>query len=376
MDWARRPYTTTARLHASEAAPLVTIRWYFTDLPFQTHESIINSRDFDEAPWVPRLLGEQPGYERRFDKHASPAGLDGLHQCGQLSDFTNGQPWPYTGPPVVYGEDDIPRCCRDPMPCKTQLCGQEQINGAPASQFYQFAVDATEADGTTPAIAQFVGDNLGNTSPASAGQMVAWLPQGRDGPTGWSAVNLADAAGVPVSRVEQFVIDADNGATRTIDAAGLAESVESGGVTTSLTLGLVGGVGKLSGSNLAIDPSIMPPFAAPLTAGSVTAAGNNQGNAAALGSDHNLVNSTNSVRGVILPPTSPVKVIAFANVFNCSGFNVYPANGDSINALAVDAPFVITNATNALHTNLWLAVSFGFSGAGGGWLLYRAAVIV
>lgn len=332
MDWARRPYTTTARLHASEAAPLVTIRWYFTDLPFQTHESIINSRDFDEAPWVPRLLGEQPGYERRFDKHASPAGLDGLHQCGQLSDFTNGQPWPYTGPPVVYGEDDIPRCCRDPMPCKSQLCGQEQINGAPASQFYQFAVDATEADGTTPAIAQFVGDNLGNTSPASAGQMVAWLPQGRDGPTGWSAVNLADAAGVPVSRVEQFVIDADNGATRTIDAAGLAESVESGGVTTSLTLGLVGGVGKLSGSNLTIDPAIMPPFAPPWSVQVATIGGTDRSGATQMTAPAFVINSVSTDGGGVILPT-PGAFGAVATVLNAASatktFKVYTKSGNN-----------------------------------------------
>jgi len=87
------------------------VRWYFTDLDFQTHESIINSRDWDEDKGNDYLLGEQLQFPWNYNGAEKVDGLIGGHECGQESDFQAGQPWPYDGPPIEYGEDWIPLCC-------------------------------------------------------------------------------------------------------------------------------------------------------------------------------------------------------------------------------------------------------------------------
>jgi hypothetical protein len=107
----RRPYTRWCRFHTSPAAPLVKVRWFFTDLPFQTHESIINSLDWQENPHNNTLVGEQDFDDWEYNGAEHVPGLVGGHECGTISDFQSGQDWPYTGPPIKYGPDFIPACC-------------------------------------------------------------------------------------------------------------------------------------------------------------------------------------------------------------------------------------------------------------------------
>lgn len=111
MDWLRDCYSAPCRFHDDPAAPLSTVTWYFTDLPFQEHESAINSKHWLDAGERTTLVGEQWIYPPKIQPNIAPVGLTGGHECGQLSDFQDGQPWPYTGPPVVYDEDGIPTCC-------------------------------------------------------------------------------------------------------------------------------------------------------------------------------------------------------------------------------------------------------------------------
>jgi hypothetical protein len=87
------------------------VRWFFTDLDFQKHESIINSREWDEDKGNDYLLGEQLKFGWNYNGAEHVPGLIGGHECGEESDFISGQPWPYDGPDIEYGEDWIPLCC-------------------------------------------------------------------------------------------------------------------------------------------------------------------------------------------------------------------------------------------------------------------------
>ncbi len=107
----RRPYSRWCRFHTSPDAPLVRVRWFFTDLPFQAHESIINSLDWEENPHNNTLVGEQDFDDWEYNGAEHVPGLLGGHECGTISDFESGQDWPYTGPPIEYGADFIPLCC-------------------------------------------------------------------------------------------------------------------------------------------------------------------------------------------------------------------------------------------------------------------------
>ena len=111
MDWIRYPYTTKARVHNSPDAPLVDLVWYPTSLPFQEHESVINSHFQLSEDKRQMLLGEKWFYAPKYNGRKEITGLAGDHECGELSDFQDGQPWPYTGPPIEYDADDIPLCC-------------------------------------------------------------------------------------------------------------------------------------------------------------------------------------------------------------------------------------------------------------------------
>lgn len=111
VDWIRYPYTTKARVHNSPDAPLVDLVWYFTDLPFQRHDSVINSlwQSSEDARQVD--IGEQWYYPPPYNGLTRIEGLTGEHECGLQSDFEEGQPWPYDGPDIEYDEDGIPFCC-------------------------------------------------------------------------------------------------------------------------------------------------------------------------------------------------------------------------------------------------------------------------
>lgn len=85
--------------------------WYFTDLPFLPFPSVINSLDWRDDPWEPHLLGEQYGQSRNYNGKERIEGLTGEHVCGDEADFANGQPWPYTGEPILYDDAGIPVCC-------------------------------------------------------------------------------------------------------------------------------------------------------------------------------------------------------------------------------------------------------------------------
>ena len=102
-----------ARFHRSPDAPLVRVRWYVTNLPFLDTPSIINSRDWDETPYLEYPVGEVPTYSdaRRYNgKWNQPVGLNGKHIC-ETAWFELGEQWPVTHADVRYDDEWIPECC-------------------------------------------------------------------------------------------------------------------------------------------------------------------------------------------------------------------------------------------------------------------------
>jgi hypothetical protein len=113
---SRYPYDTFARFHSDAAAPIIGIRWYFTDLPFLSGPTLLNNRYLNKDQHSPLLVGEVPVWQapRRENRQRTPnPKLDGSHVC-HPEWFATGQPWPVDTDPVDYDEDGIPTCCFPP----------------------------------------------------------------------------------------------------------------------------------------------------------------------------------------------------------------------------------------------------------------------
>lgn len=109
----RVPYTCKARLFRDSDAE-VTIRWYrvpFSNgtLPFDT---AVNSDYWVSQPWTRTGPGEVIGDRRRFDGRPPPVIVTTGHVCGTPDDFLLGCVFNDQIPPVTYGRDGIPECCR------------------------------------------------------------------------------------------------------------------------------------------------------------------------------------------------------------------------------------------------------------------------
>lgn len=107
----RRPYSTWARLINHPDAPLVRLRWFFTDLPFIDVPTVINSREWDTDDLRDLALGEVWGAATPYNGLERVPGLIGEHICGEAHQFIDGATWPPVSPPVEYGADWIPLCC-------------------------------------------------------------------------------------------------------------------------------------------------------------------------------------------------------------------------------------------------------------------------
>jgi hypothetical protein len=172
VDWARRPYTTSARLHDSPDAPLVDLVWYFTDQPALPPEqiSVVNCRGWDSDPWEELSVGERaiPTAERVYNgRWQAPAFMPGNHMC-RSEWFATGEPWPTELPDTVYDDENIPRCCGRPNMC---VCVEEQVIAGGNNQ-----ATATEIAGSNVFWAS-PGAGRGMRLPAREGAVV-WLRGG------------------------------------------------------------------------------------------------------------------------------------------------------------------------------------------------------
>ena len=86
--------------------------WYFTDQDFDDHPSVQGSNFWQSEIEREVLIGEQWTVPTPWpEKNRTVSGLLGNHECGEVTDFEQGQPWPYTGEPIEYDDDHIPFCC-------------------------------------------------------------------------------------------------------------------------------------------------------------------------------------------------------------------------------------------------------------------------
>lgn len=113
VDWGRRPYDVSGRVHLGDNAPIVKLRWYVTDLPAIDYETPINSRDLNRDQWSEYALGELPEwqservYNGKWTRPASATGSAGCH----AEWLATGEPWPNDLPEQEYDVLGIPVCC-------------------------------------------------------------------------------------------------------------------------------------------------------------------------------------------------------------------------------------------------------------------------
>lgn len=91
----------------------MSLLWYRTNQTRCVAETIINRREWDNAPWIDYPVGELPQYGpyRDFTRNGGVRpGLLGNHVCN-AEWFTTGEPWPTDLPEQKYDADDIPVCC-------------------------------------------------------------------------------------------------------------------------------------------------------------------------------------------------------------------------------------------------------------------------
>jgi hypothetical protein len=84
-----------------------------------------------------------------------------------------------------------------------------------------------------------------------------------------------------------------------------------------------------------------------LPVAAVTAAGSNQGNAAALSEGLNVVAGANGTVGVRLPTAVAGAVVIVKNTA-AAALPIYPATGAAVNAVAANGAYSITNLTSTM----------------------------
>lgn len=97
VDWIQYPFEVWARVHNSPEAPLVRLRWMFTDQPFLPlgTQSVINNRVWNEDQVsdlvVGQLIPELAEY-RQDARWRLPALAFSGHMC-HPEWFATGEPW-------------------------------------------------------------------------------------------------------------------------------------------------------------------------------------------------------------------------------------------------------------------------------------------
>lgn len=319
-------------------------RWEYTDQPFL------------------HVPGGNPFTNRRFDTDQIsnlkigmlPLGLNNYiqdarfvlpklkfkdHVC-HTEWLATGEPWPVDPalPPVVLLAGFIPECCV--MPCDFEDCKRLDVNGFPASQQYVYPIPAITADGTTP-VRQFVtAEALVVAGGNWPGTVDNWFPTGTDNPVAYSQTDLARPTGVPYSNVTQYTFDPGNVTTETFDNSGWSLAIQKGPDNGELTAEVVAGQLKLGGTNVLVDPSILPPALVYANGDPATGNGNVQVGATYLAPGSHITTSPNSGNKAFVLPAidaAVVEVYPGPAVLQL----IYPPPGETIVALATDAAFPV-----------------------------------
>jgi hypothetical protein len=356
VDWIQFPFEVWGRLHSSPDAPLLRLRWMYTDQPFLPVGTgcVVNNRVWNEDEVSELTVGQSPLEESDYvqdDRWHLPAFAFDGHMC-HPEWFAVGEPWPVpsTLPPTVYLDGWIPECCV--MCCVFVGCSLTPFAGEPASQWKQFATDAKDATADTPFAQSEVGDALGGAGPNVRGAVWSYHPLGANGAGGYEQGAYADADGAMLRVTRDADFGDDNTSAELIDADGWTYNLTVAGVATQLRLRVVGGVGELCGTNLTICPAIMPLVMQWDVGGSI-AFGNAQFNATLAPQRVSSAVSTLATRGIRLPPMT--STAGDIRVIFCptaapprTGCLLYPAVGESFTGLAVNAPYTLNMGVGLL----------------------------
>ncbi len=168
MDWIQFPFEVNARVHLGPDAPVVRLRWVFTDAPFLPVGTgcVILNRVWNEDFWSELPVGQLPNGEADYHQDARlrlPPGFQSNHIC-HPEWLATGEPFPNDLPPQEYTEDGIPVCCG----WEPATRGGVQLGGAAGDVYYMRYTDPTSGGAV-------VGGSAGDvytapfTDPASGG---------------------------------------------------------------------------------------------------------------------------------------------------------------------------------------------------------------
>lgn len=265
--------------------------------PLGFPSAFLSSR-WEPFPYLERNVGDVWPSAPEYRKAIPLEGFSYEHVCGTAEDFAYGPAFDPAAN-VVYDSDWIPECCGRQDMCVFNLCEMFQLNGAPASQLDTFAIAHQNATPDTFVVRQQWAQNLTGSDPPEPGFVVRVYPAGTEGPDFFATQFSARADGtnamyvirvgppggpltVAEHRADSYVIRSGptagdhailtvkpdtfaflkkktNGDYVEVNATGDTFSVEvkKGADVGSMSLAIVDGVLRLSGTNFEIDPALL-----------------------------------------------------------------------------------------------------------------------
>jgi hypothetical protein len=115
VDWIQFPFEVNARVHDGPGAPIVRLRWVYTDQPFLPVGTgcVVNNRVWNEDFYSDLPVGQLQQVIADYVQDARwkiPPQLAPGHIC-HAEWLPTGEPWPNDLPPQEYTCNDWPICC-------------------------------------------------------------------------------------------------------------------------------------------------------------------------------------------------------------------------------------------------------------------------
>lgn len=320
-------------------------RWFrcAPDAPPLPFPDIFRSTRWEPFPYLRAGAGSvwPSGWEHQ--RVGVVQGFDYKHFCGTKEDFQLGALFD-PARNVLYDDEWIPECCGRDSVCVTQLCGQEQEHERPAGQLRSYPVPHQDATGATPVVIEHWGLNLGDQTPAWPGYGLEWFPAGEDGDAQRQMQAVADETGQLQFQVDDWFLPGNLTLRETRDADGFEQLHDNGTDAGSLTVGLVGGVLEISGTNALVSKSILPTDVAYRTGDGLFGGG--------VGALTPILPGVHVLHAVLTTSRyfQLVDVVGAttdvypSDALGAFGVVIFPPTGQAFNGLAVDTPIALTNA--------------------------------
>lgn len=330
------------------------VPWGTPMLGFPTAFTCANVEPF---PWLQRNVGEVYPPAIKFKKKKTPAGLTFSRSCGTQEEFQIGTTYDPNREPVVRNADGIPICCGCEMCCAVLKCTTEQVNGKDAGQLREYPVGWKDATDPTPFVLSEVSLAGGGASPDQPQYRFEFKPAGKDGVTQYAELHTADEYGLPLSTVKRFEIDDENYQVETRDGSGLEQKVVKQNVETTLKLTTVVNDGWLTGTNLTIDPDLLPPAVYLRSQQTIDFATVTPGTFAEIvGTNVRLMGTHAGTRRARLPAVSGAVIWITGGGSGSSQVSLYPPTGERVNGNTINTPMILDNV--AASVGHWVAVRY------------------